>query len=320
MQSLIWKDNKAVLTTELQDVQGVIEQPEVTIWIDVFKPTKSQMQELQDIFGFHDLAIADCIDDTNNKPRIIDHQDHCFIILQGVQAVEDGDITVGELNVFLGANFIVTVHHLKLDILERAWDSALRQHDVLSKGSDYVLYTLVSGLTEIYFDIIERLDDRIDALEDTIFTDPDQAVLSEIFQIKHQLVHLRRVAGPQREVFAMLNHREYPYIDQETLVYFRDVYEHLIRIHESIDSLRDLTSGTLDAYVSMTSNRMNQVMKTLTVIATIFMPLTFIGSIYGMNFKYLPELQWRYGYFGCLALMGALALWMVAVFRRKKWF
>ena len=206
-----------------------------------------------------------------------------------------------------------------MGLLEEVWTDCLHHNRLVSRGPDFILYSIVDRLTDLYFSILDVLDDEVDRLEDAIVRDPSQGVLNEIFQLKHRLIHLRRIAAPQREIFALLNHREFPYIDRETLIYFRDVYEHLIRIYEVIDSLRDLLSSALEAYLSTVSNRLNEIMKTLTIMATIFMPLTLISSIYGMNFKYMPELNWRYGYAGCLAFMGFLSAWMISYFRRKKW-
>lgn len=319
MRALIWKGNRGKRTTDLSDVRAIKSDPDAYVWIDLCSPRAAELRELQKMFGFHDLAIADCLDDTTNRPRIADHQDHCFIIFQSIQKMEDDEVTVGELDVFLGARFLVTSHPLSCESLDRVWDDALNHDGLMSKGPDFVLYSIVARLTDLYFTMLETLDEEVDRLEDSIVSDSSQEVLNEIFRLKHRLIHLRRIAGPQREVFAMLNHREFPYVDQETLIYFRDVYEHLIRIYEMIDSLRDLISGALEAYLSTVSNRLNSVMKTLTVMATIFMPLTLISSIYGMNFKYMPELSWRYGYAGCVAFMALLSAWMIAYFRRKKW-
>lgn len=292
---------------------------EIVVWIDVTQPTVEELKTLQGIFGFHDLAVEECQDQLT-KPGIADYETHCFIVIHVPASPTEPEPEVIELNVFLGHNFLVTVRHQPVRTLSVLREHCFKQNAILGRGADFAFYSIMDDITDEYFQTLERLDDEVDELEDQIMTEPTRETLNRIFLLKRQLVRMRRIAGPQREIFAMLNNREFPYIKQRTLIYLRDVHDHLIRVYELIDSMRELLTGALDAYLSQRSNQMNEVMKTLTILTTIFMPMTLISSIYGMNFVYMPELKWAWGYPFAISLMVMVGVLMLVVFKWRKWF
>ncbi|MDW8365828.1 MAG: magnesium/cobalt transporter CorA [Abditibacteriales bacterium] len=320
MEILLARDGNVTKGT-LDDVRQArqMKDREVNFWVDVTQPTVEELKTLQGIFGFHDLAIEEC-QDQPTKPGITDYETHCFIVVHVPASLAEPEPEIVEMNVFLGHHFLVTVRHQPVRILSVLREHCLKQNTVLGRGADFVFYSIMDDITDEYFQTLERLDEEIDELEDQIMTAPTRETLNRIFLLKRQLVHLRRVAGPQREIFAMLNNREFPYIKERTLVYFRDVHDHLIRVYELIDSMRELLSSALDAYLSQRSNQLNEVMKILTMLTTIFMPMTLISSIYGMNFAHMPELKWTWGYPFALGLMVTVGVLLLVLFKWRKWF
>lgn len=190
---------------------------------------------------------------------------------------------------------------------------------IRKKGADYLLYSLIDALVDDYFVLLEKIGDEIDVLEEEVLERPEKETVQRIHQLKRNLVELRKTIWPLREVLSSLYRDVPPLIEKETVPYFRDVYDHTIQIADTVETFRDIVSGLLDVYLSSVSNKTNEVMKVLTIIATIFMPLTFIAGIYGMNFEYMPELRWKWGYPAVLAVMGVIAVIMVIYFRKKKW-
>src|SRR5215213_5084169 len=197
---------------------------------------------------------------------------------------------------FLGANYLVTVHRHRIGAIDRADELWPQWLDRAENEAGLLAYLLIDAIVDDYFPLLDRISDRMDDLEDEIFSDFDPESVREIFLVKKQLVYLRRVVAPLREVFNTLLRRDQPMFEREIRFYFQDVYDHLIRVSDAIDTLRDLLGSIMDAYLSMSSNRMNVVMKRLTSISTILMSVTLIAGVYGMNFELMPELKWRYGY------------------------
>lgn len=303
----------------LLEVERAKDDPDALVWVDITAASMEELRELQRIFKFHDLAIEDC-QESLTKPGVTDYDNHCFVTMH-VPMFPNGnrEPEVQELNCFLGDGFVVTVHSQPFTVIANIFALCQKNGIAIGRGADYVFYAIMDDIVDSYFHILNEFDDDIDDLEDEILTHPTPATLNKVFLIKRQLIHLRRVIGPQREIFGMLNNREFPYIQRQTIVYFRDVYEHLIRVYELIDSLRDLLSGALETYVSIQSNRLNEIMKLLTVFSSILLPMNLIAGIYGMNFDRMPETKWYNGYYLALCLMACVGLGCLYMFRRKKW-
>lgn len=256
------------------------------LWLD-FEAEPAEVCEpvLRQVFAFHPLAIDDALVESH-VPRVDDWGRYLYLVLPAI-VLGDGaglDVQAHELDAFLGADFLVTHHDQSLEPLDRVWTSCQRDPRHLEKAVDHVLYKIVDELAASYMSVIERIDEAIDRVEDEVFDRPTPATLERIFLLKRSLLQLRRILLPQREVLNKLARGDFAVIDAEDRVFFRDVYDHLVRMHDITESMRDLVSGTLDTYLSVINNRMNDIMKTLTVITTLFMPISFIAGFFGMNY------------------------------------
>ena len=287
------------------------------IWVDVADPTSEDFEELAKEFGFHPLSIEDCRHE-HQRPKVEEFQGYYFIVLYEAELLL-GHLELRELNIVLGKNYLVTVHsqHIRtIETAERLWRGWT---DLAERGTGLLAYLLIDTIVDDYMPLLDTLSDRMDELEDQIFVDFQVEALKEIFRIKKDLLFLRRSVTPLRDVFNTLLRREQQIFSRETHVYFQDVFDHLIRVADTIDTLRDLLGATMDAYLSVSGNRMNMVMKRLTSISAILMSVTLIAGIYGMNFDFMPELKWRYGYVGALGSLLAVGVALYLYFRRIKW-
>jgi magnesium transporter len=301
-------------------IQNALNEPDSLIWMDLEDPTDGEIDILTDIFQFHPLSIEDCIF-PQNRPKIEEFENYIFLVVHGIQykAENDNAIITQELNIFLGRNFLVTFHDSPLRNINMVKTRCREKSEVMTKGSDFLLHLVLDNLVDSYFPILNQMDTVIDKIEDTIFTNPSPDLLNDVFSLKRDLMAMRRVINPQREMIANLTRRDFPFIQGTTLVYFRDIHDHLVRMTDSIDTYREIMTNALDVYLSVTSNQMNSVMKTLTIITTIMMPGTLISGIYGMNFEYMPHLHWRYGPYIIFAAIICITSGMLYYFRKKNW-
>jgi magnesium transporter len=255
-----------------------------------------------------------------HAPKLFFYDHHLFIVWNAiVDRPGTSKLELAELDVFLGPGYLITVHHQPLGFLDFQRELVLKDPKLISEGADWLLYSLLDSVVDEIFPLLDRLSDEIDRLENEIFEKSSQEQIRKLFVLKRQLLTLRKVVTPEREVVNLLTRHGSKLIRAETYIYYQDIYDHLIRIVDLIDTDRDVISGAMDIYLSAVSNRMNEVMKKLTVVATIFMPLTFIVGVYGMNFRYMPELYQPWGYFAVWAVMVILAVGMLAYFRIKDW-
>jgi magnesium transporter len=271
-------------------------------------------------FNIHHLIIEDIVH-TDQRPKMEDLEDHIFVVLKMLSYDEKAnEINAEQVSVILGPNFVISFQEHEGDVFnplrERIRNGKGR---VRKKGPDYLAYCLIDSIIDNYFIIFEKLGERIENLHETLITAPTPEALHEIQKLKQEMIFLRKSIWPLREVISALERGESSLISESTGIYFRDVYDHTIQVIDTIETFRDLLSGMVDIYLSSVSNKMNEVMKVLTIIATIFIPLTFIAGIYGMNFKYMPELEWRWGYFGVWMVMVVIISGMIIYFRKKRW-
>ncbi len=230
------------------------------------------------------------------------------------------ELEIEQVSLIIGANFIVSFQEKKGDVFETIRVRIRNgKGKVRKEGADYLAYALVDAIVDSYFIILEKMGGKIEDIEEKLVADPTTETLQTIHNLKRDMMFLRRSVWPLREVISGLERTGSPLIKETTDIYLRDVYDHTIQVIDTIETFRDMTSGMLDIYLSSVSNRMNEVMKVLTIIATIFIPLTFIAGIYGMNFKYMPELEWHWGYFAALLIMVIIGVVMLINFRKKKW-
>jgi len=271
-------------------------------------------------FGIHPLVLEDILH-TGQRPKAEDLGDYLFIVLRMLYHDEREDAMVGEqVSLLLGPNYVISFQEREGDIFNPIRKRIRNSKGHIRKGgADYLAYALLDAIVDNYFVILEKLGEKIESLEEELVTNPRPEILQAIHTLKRDLIFLRKSVWPLREVINGLERGESPLITEPTGIYLRDVYDHTIQVIDTIETYRDMVSGMLDIYLSSLSNRMNEVMKVLTIIATIFIPLTFIAGIYGMNFKYMPELEWHWGYFLVLLVMIIIIAFMVFHFKRKKW-
>jgi len=289
-------------------------------WIDLTSPDEATLNTLGERFGFHPLALEDCLH-ADQRPKAEEYGDHLFLVTQSFQCPSDdlSELRWHELHAFLGLSYLVTVHEAPIPGLEQIWRRVATDPAALGKGLDFLYYLVVDKLVDDNFPILDRIADELEEIEDAVLAHPRPESLSRIFGLKQKLVTMRKVLSPQRDVVGMLAKRGDARISERTSLYFRDAYDHLARTVESIEANRDLLGNALDAYLSSSSQRTNEIMKALAILSAVFMPLTFITGFFGQNFEHLP--------FGSDALMWAMLVSMIALpsallawFKSRKWF
>jgi magnesium transporter len=251
-----------------------------------------------------------------------DFGDYLFIVLKMIDYSENnGGPEIEQVSLILGRTFVISFQEGKEgDVFDPVRERIRTgQGRIRKMGPDYLAYSLIDSIVDNYYSVLERLGEEIELIEDQLVTDPTPAPLRVIHRLKRDMIFLRKSVWPLREVIGGLERGESSLITDSTVIYLRDIYDHTIQVIDTIETFRDMLSGMLDIYLSSSSNRLNSVMKVLTVIATIFMPLSFIVGLYGMNFKFMPELEWRWGYPVVLIVMAVIAAWMLILFKRKKW-
>jgi len=271
-------------------------------------------------YELHSLILEDILS-TGQRPKFEDYEKYVFVVLRMLSYNEENHgIETEQVSLVLGPNFVISFQERVGDVFQQVRDRIRSSKGRIRKmGADYLAYALVDAIVDSYFAILEKLGDMIEAMEDELVQDPTEKTLQQIYFLKREMISLRRSIWPLREVISGFQRSESDLVKETTAVYLRDVYDHTIQVIDTVEGFRDMVSGMLDTYLSSISNKMNNVMKVLTIIATIFIPLTFVAGIYGMNFEYMPELKWRYSYGVLWLVMVAMFIGMVAFFKRKKW-
>jgi magnesium transporter len=298
----------------------VADKPGVT-WIDVSGIAEvGHLERLGECFKLHPLVLEDILN-VDQRPKIEDYEDYLYIVLKTISSqAQIDEIVAAQISLILGPNFVLSFHEDSEDLFKTIRERIITAKGRIRKaGADYLAYALMDLIVDNYFVALEQFGDQVEFMEEEVVRRAVPATLQTVHHLKNHMIILRRTLWPLREVIGRLERRESPLIQETTAVYMKDVYDHTIIAIDTVETYRDILSGLLDIYLSSVSNRLNEVMKVLTVIATIFMPLTFIVGLYGMNFKHMPELEWHYGYYGCLAFMALLAGCMVFYFKKRKW-
>ncbi|MCJ7716297.1 MAG: magnesium/cobalt transporter CorA, partial [Anaerolineales bacterium] len=268
----------------------------------------------------HPLVLEDILN-ANQRPKLVDYDDYLFLELNMLTWNEtSSQVEAEQISLLLGEKYLVTFQDLEKDVFDPV-RKRIREGKgrLIRSGADYLAYSLIDAVVDNYFFVLENLGEQIEVLEEELVTDPDPGTLHAIHDLKRELIFLRKSVWPLREVISALERGESQLFQETSLIYLRDVYDHVIQIIDTIETFREMASGMLDIYLSSVSNRMNEVMKVLTMIATIFIPLSFIVGLYGMNFQYMPELSWKWGYFMVWGVILTVVIGMVTYFRRKKW-
>jgi magnesium transporter len=277
------------------------------------------VEKIQSYFCLHSLVIDDILGD--QRPKAEEYDDYLFFTMKMLYRIDGVQIDYEQISFVLGTNFLISFQEKEGDIFE-GFRGRIKQDlgKVRKKQADYLLYRLLDIIIDSYYTVLDRIGDIIDEIEEDIHANPSNRNFNRIQQLRKELIYLRRAVYPLRDALNKIIKGESVFVQEENLRYYSDIYDHVVHLTDSLDIYKDLSSSLLDIYMNTLNTRMNEVMKVLTVISTIFMPLTFIVGIYGMNFDYMPELRWHYGYYGVLGIMAAIAIVMLAFFKKKKWF
>lgn len=285
-------------------------------WVDFDSADESEAELLSKAFHFHPLAIEDC-QQRLQRPKIDYYEGYNFFILNGLDGRNSEPEEVG---VFVGNNYIVSFHVNGMQEIEDCWNKVISNKSIYEKDPTYILYIMLDKIVDRLFPAVYRIEDHLDELDDNVKGKSIHKMMDEVFDIRQELLILRRIVISMRDLmYRILNSQRLSEF-KEYRLYLSDIYDHLLKLSDMIESCRDMTADMRDSYMSINANRMNTNMMVLTVISTIFMPLTFIAGIYGMNFDFMPELGWKYGYFVILGVMIVIGLSMLFWFRRKGWF
>jgi magnesium transporter len=297
-----------------------LERPGIT-WVNVEGVHDVEIiRHLGERFKMHPLVLEDIVN-TVQRPKIEDYNDYLFVVLRMLRPTGGGEFTSEQLSIILGPRHLFTFQEgIQGDVFDTVRERLRNgKGKARGMGADYLAYALIDAIVDSYFSVLEDLGERIVNLEEDLTLSPDPGTLHEINNIKKEIIFLRKAVWPLREAVSFLERGDSDLLSDSTRLYFRDVYDHTVQVIDTVETYRDLLSGMLDLYLSSISNRINEVMKFLTVIGTIFMPLTFLVGVYGMNFKHMPELEWRSGYFMLWGFMIVLSIAMIIYFRRKRW-
>ena len=297
------------------------DRPTVT-WINVDGVHSGELLEkMGECYGFHPLVLEDVMN-TEQRPKMEDYSEYIYIVLKMLRYNDQNGGTVSEqISLIVGPNFVFSFQEgIEGDVFGPIRERIRSDKSRIRKmGADYLAYSLIDAIVDNYFSVLERLGEKVELLEEKIVSNPATETLRSIHFLKREMIFLRKAVWPLREVISAMQRGESPLIRESTKIYLRDIYDHTIQIIDTVETLRDMVSGMLDIYLSSLSNRMNAVMKVLTIIATIFMPLTFLAGVYGMNFKYLPELEWRLGYPVFWIVILVITVTMLIFFKKKDW-
>ena len=306
--------------TNLEECIPFKEQKTIT-WINVDGLADTEfIAKLDQLFGVHPLVLEDVVN-TDQRPKMEDYGDYIYVVLKMIYIEKQTqDVISEQLSLVIGPKYVLSFQEKEGDYFDNIRDRIRKAKGRVRKmGADYLAYVLVDTIIDNYFLVLEKIEEEIAQVEERLMSTAGKVSSSDIHHLKRDLIFLRKQVSPVRELVSALQRADSPLIHKVTDIYLRDLHDHVISVMDAIESFRDILSGLHDIYISGINLKMNEIMKVLTVISTIFMPLMFITGIYGMNFKYMPELEWTTGYYEILALMLIIALMMVLFFKRKKW-
>ncbi len=311
------------LQTDLtrQQIQEAYSSRQGLLWVDISETTEEEGQFLEHNLGLHHLAVEDCVSTQIHSPKIDNFDDHLFVVVHGINHVIEADtVETAELALFIGTNFLVSNHNFPLYSVNAVQQKVEENDRLMRRGVDFLAHALIDTLIDNVRPTIERMSDFAEEIEEEVIHRPQQSVLDAIMKLKRSSLKVHRVMAPQRDVLNRLSRGEFPIIDKESQIFFRDIYDHVVRIEDLVQSLLDRADNALATYLSSIANKQNETMRVLSIVATIFMPLTLLAGIYGMNFDYMPELTWRWGYFAVLGIIGLVILVLVWRFWANGWF
>jgi magnesium transporter len=319
MEGRILRDGKLHVTQDPKEIHAAIEH-KLPVWVELQRKDHDCDVLLANVLGLHPLTVED-IWATRSQPKLEDYDDYLYLIIHGVAGTHAGEIDLIELDIVLGPTYVVT--HDPSGMVEPVRAELARSPRLLQKGAAWLTHALLDVAIDRYLPVVDDLDRQIEVLENEVLrkagTRQGPPILRQILGFKRLLLGLRRMSIHQREMLLRLARGEFEEIPREAMPFYRDIYDHFLRVTDLIENYRDLVTSALEAYLSVQSNRMNEIMKALTLISTVMLPITFIAGLYGMNFKYMPELESPWGYPACLLLMAAIVMVALIWFRQKGW-
>ena len=323
MEILVYRrgDQKVTEGIDVKQLPELLEDQSLVIWVDMEQPTEADEQILLNVFHFHPLTVEDCREN-RHYPKIEEFPGYLYFIVHGVRADTSPDrFNTIELDGFLGRNYVITYHHDTFRSINNVKQLLRTSPIACQRGPAFLLHQILDQVVDYYSPVLDDFDDHVDELEQQIFglKRPNNEILEQIQILKRGVLRLRRISTKQMDILLRMSRGEFSLIPEDMRPFYRDVYDHLVRVVDLAENYRDLITGSLDSYLSVVSNRMNEIMKVLTIFSAIMLPLTFIAGVYGMNFDNMPELHSRYGYFGTLAVMAVVAVGMLIFFWRRGW-
>jgi magnesium transporter len=324
MQILVYRRGSQKVQEEipLDQLPKLLKDEAAVIWVDMESPTHEDERVLLDVFKFHPLTVEDCREN-RHYPKVEEFPGYVYLIVHGVRADTSPDrFNTIELDAFLGSNYVITYHHDSFRSINDVKQLLRTSPVACQRGPAFLLHQILDRIVDYYSPVLDDFDDRIDRLEAEIFASkqPNNQILSQIMDLKRGVLRLRRISVKQMDVVLRMSRGEFSeLIPEEMRPFYRDIHDHLVRVTDLAESYRDLISGSLEAYLSVISNRMNEIMKVLTIFSAIMLPLTFIAGVYGMNFENMPELHSRYGYYATWAIMITVAVGMLMFFWKRGW-
>ena len=317
------RDASGAVTVDLspRDIAAAIARPDAVVWVDIDSTSRHQRALLDKVFDFHPLAVEDTLN-PNSRVKIEAYDNYLFLNVRVVRFCETTadpyDLETMNLYLFIGPNFLVTVHAEASPSVDTMTDLVRRNPDVMTRGVARLAHMIVDTAIDAYFPILDRIDEFIDGLEDRVFQNFDDAALHDIFAVKRMVLSMRRYLAPQREVFNVLTNRPSPLLTHESQLYFRDVYDHMLRINDTLENYRELLSSTLDSYLTQVSNRLGAITKGLSVVATLSVPFVVVSGMWGMNFRHIPLAEQPYGFWIMLVLQLGIGVGLLAILRRNR--
>lgn len=320
--SFLYHPDKGI-KTELSatEITEALKDERSLVWVDVLDIDDTDIDFLTLVFNLHPLTIEDFII-PNARPKIEKFKDYFFLIMFSLESNgtnERDKIKTAELDCCLGKNFLITFHSCPMSSVAVCKERTRKLSPMIMHGADMLLYSVLDASVDTYFPVVQKFDKSVDAITDELFKEPNQETLKKIYYLKNEIMYLRRTIGPQADIISSIVRGDFELISPANVMYFRNINDNLVRLNDIVGTARDVIAGAMEAYTSLVSNRLNEVMKTLTIIATIMMPLTLVASIYGMNFKHMPELNSKFGYPVVITIMITITVTMLIYFRRRKW-
>jgi magnesium transporter len=287
-----------------------------TLWIDFVAPTPEEGAVLRDVCGFHPMAVELCAG-RSQHPKLSDYGSYAYLVFHAVRTVSP--LRSDEIDAFLGSGFLVTYREAEAPVVEGVWKRVQEIASLGERGADRVLAEILDGVADGYLEGVEQIDQALDSVEDKLFKQSGRPALREIFHLKKDILHFRRLVSPQREVLHRLSRGEFAFVSKEDAVLFRDVYDRTYRVSEMLESFRDVLAGALEVYLTVVANRTNEIMRVLTVFSIILMATSLLAGIYGMNLKWLPLAEHEGSIWILVGAMGAIAFVLLGFFRRRRW-